>query len=301
MSNRTGGIKPSRFALALLDLQTNPTPSLIWTFVMGLLFFSVLGNFVYDAAFDIASISIRHAAGVAIGCVLLLVSAGIGMRLYLRNSSAHLVVSEHSNVPPMPWIITALSPLKTYPNGQTNLDNITRLLEHHRSQLQQLFLVAILEEERPGSIKVTNPEADRDEGVVTAYNRLKDWIEQQFEIFPQIEILSVYDPNSAEDSFKAVSRLLDMFLAHKIATMDQIVIDVTAGTKAMSVGLTSAGLAYGCRLSYQATKRDAEGEPDFSSGETSMVFLDSQFLRTRHSNVSASSDIPPNRPESVGK
>ncbi len=280
-SDRLGQLKPSQFALALLHLQNNPPRSLLWTFFVGALFVGVLGNLISDFAMNVLPIS--PVVGGVVVCVALLGLAGLGVTVYWSNASAQLAVSEHSSVPQLPWVITALSPFRAYPNGQTNLDNITRLIEYHHPHLQELFLVAILVSDERGQVRVTKQEADRDGGVLVAYKRLINWLDQQaFDVTPQITLLSVVDPASAEDSFKAVSKQLEL-LAQNDVQMKQIVIDVTAGTKAMSVGLTVAGFAYGCRLSYQATKRDAEGEPDFSSREMSMVFLDSRFLRARSS------------------
>jgi len=277
------GVKPSRFAVALVDLQSNPPPSLIATFLLGLLLFAVIGGFLYDVVAAPDEVSGSMVLRVALTILVLAALAYVGLASYLKDSGAKLIVSEHSTVPPVPYVVSGLAPYQEFPNGQTNLDNVTRLFEHHRSRLQQVFLVAILKEETNGAITITNRAVVKNEGVLRAYDELCRWLDDQdFNPRPLVTLLDIIDSNGAEDSFNRVTELLETLLAQKL-DMTDVAIDVTAGTKAMSVGLTAAALTYGCKLSYQATKRDSQGQPDFSAPEreTSMVLLDSRYLLAR--------------------
>ena len=271
-------LRPGRIALALLELQTNPPPSLLLAFALGILLFGVWGNFAYDLAFEPADFTAERLGRLAIVSIVLIGLAVIAVRRYLAGATVQMTMKESAAIPEKRWVISALSPLQYWNDTQTNLDPLVRLLTYHLPALEHVYLVAILEKMPGGGVAITNAEVFGSGKVKDAYEqlvlRLRDQLPED-----RITLLSIIDPNSAQMAYLLATEVLEDLSAHNNDLSD-VVIDVTAGTKALTAGLTAAALAYGCPMSYQATKRKDNGEPDFSTRETSLMYLNTAFMRT---------------------
>lgn len=272
-------MKLNRLAVALLELRTDPPPSLLMVFGCGLLIVGILVNYLYDLLVGFSDNLLRTLSAPAV-LVLLLAAARYAYGRFERSLEAKMRISERSNVPPARFVITALSPLQELPSGGDNLENIRRLIQHHSPRLQELHIISVLDIQ-DGNLISVNPQLKDSQGVIKAYQSLSEWIEKELDNQVLMPLHPIVDPNSAQDCFNAVSKLLLTLKANSEISPEDVVVDVTAGTKPMTVGMSAAAFINGYPLSYQATKRDAEGKPDFTANtrDTSMVYLtlDQQF------------------------
>lgn len=280
-------MKLNGFAVALVELRNDPPVDLLIVYGCGLFIASVGG----------ALIGILVSLNPVISGALLTLAVIISLRFYRRYEKtrvANLDVSEKSNVPAVSYVITALSPYEEFKSGGDNLEIIRRLIKHHEAKLQEVYLISMLSQ-KDGKIIPIDPARTSDadiQGLINAHDLLDLWIETEFangklSARPLIRYIPIFDSNSAHDSFQAVSDLLWRFRHEARIKPDNAIIDVTAGSKAISVGLSTAGILHGYPLSYQATKRDEEGKPDFKANkrDTSMVYLTMEFTNNSNHKV----------------
>lgn len=266
--------KYNRLAVALLDLRTDPPSSLIIVFLCGVMILTILSNYIYSFIAPVETSPISYIEHIIIALVFLLAIACLSYRCYEQTLHERTTIIEKSQFLPVKYVISGLSPLSIHDKGGDNLENIRRLLLYNKDIIQTLYLVSILDQEN-GSIVTYNTDytEDTSKKVKDAYNMLQDWINQNLELIPQIVLVPIRDSNSAEFTFKEVSELLISFLAKGIPTTD-ILVDITAGTKPMTVGLATAALSNGFPVSYQASKRDDNGNPLVNDkSETMLVAL----------------------------
>jgi CRISPR-associated protein (Cas_Cas02710) len=272
-------MKINRLAIALLELRTDPPPSLLIVFGCGLLITGIVVNYLSSLLISFSTTFPSLPIVITI-LITLLAFAIYAYRQFENKLEAKMHISEHSNVPPASYVISALSPLQPFKEGGDNLENIRRLLLHHQPSLQEFHLISVLDMQN-GKLVSVNPQLKDSQGVIDAFNKLDGWMESKLEVQPHIRFHPIIDPNGAQDSFEKVNKLLVNFSANPKIERHSVVVDVTAGTKAMTVGMAAAALINGYSISYQATKRDAEGKPDFTANtrDTSMVYLtlDQQF------------------------
>lgn len=269
--------KYNRLAVALLDLRTDPPLSLTIVFLCGVMILAVLGNYLYSwVALDGTS-PIGYMPRLIAVIGVLLVIATVAYLRYEQTLRERTTAVETSQFAPVKYLISGLSPFSINSStGSDNLENVRRLLLHNKDMIQTLYLVSILDQ-KDGTIIAYNTRytAESSKKVKEAYDKLQDWIDQNLDPQPQIVFVPLMDANSAEFSFKAVSEILISLLAKGISTTD-VLVDVTPGTKAMTVGLATAALVNGFLVSYQASKRDADGNPSVDSPETTLVALNLQ-------------------------
>ncbi len=259
--------------LALVELRSKPPISLLIVFGLGSLLFGMAGNFISALVLDTER-TVERAPLFGVIILILLLAAIAGVWRYTRRTHLTLQASENSQVPLAAYLVSTLSPLEELRSGGSNLDNIRRLIVYHRETLQEIYLVCVLRMEE-GHLIAANPEYPETEGVIAAYKQLEAWVNETLDVVPIIRLVSVLDPNSAQASFDAITLVLHQMQERQVP-QSNIILDVTAGTKALSIGIAVAALAHGCQISYQATKRDKEGQPIYSSRkyDTSMVTLE---------------------------
>ncbi|MBK9750827.1 MAG: hypothetical protein IPO91_29250 [Chloroflexi bacterium] len=263
-------------AVALLDLRSDPPPSLILTFILGGLSFAVWGNGLFSLFTDVdtgIALFFRALLGGAVGFGL----GAIAFFVYWRGITVNIKLSEKSTVPKKRYVITALSPFSVRPDGNDNLGVIRDIIAWHglsQDSEKQLHLISVLQvDPDTGAEFAVNPHDPSNQAVAQAYQRLKT---EYSNTLLHIELHGIYNTDSAEQSFDAASKTLS-----ELNDLENSVIDVTAGTKAMTAGLAAAAFASGCPLTYLATPRDSNGEPDFTAKEKKFIFLDSGNLRTQ--------------------
>jgi hypothetical protein len=268
-------MKYNRLALALLDLRTNPSRELIVAFICGLFIFGLAINGLYSLVTDFSK-TLPSLPPLLLSLVALISLAFFAFQQYERRLETSMYVSESSNVPACAYVITALAPLQSFPSGGDNLENVRRLVFHHKVKLQELVLVSVLKRREDGKIITINSEYKESAKVLEAYNILNKWLDENLDVSPIIRLLEIHDPNSAQESFNVVNERLVSYMTNNAVAQADVVVDVTAGTKAITVGMAAAALVNNYRITYQATKRDEEGKPDFTADfrDTSMVFLE---------------------------
>jgi hypothetical protein len=280
-------IKLRWFAEALIDLRTNPTIPLMAVFILGIGFFGTVINLFYDTIKSPSEMTTEAFVRITCFAIVLLVAAYTTWLIHRRTVKNRLAISEKSTVPPMKWLVTGLSPYQEFKDGQSNLDVVSSLIKYHHEALQEVFIVATLEQIDQHNVRLSNRDYKDGINVAKSYEKLDEWLGQQEFARPIISCLSIGNPNGAEDSFHAVTTMLKRNIAQGIIDPQDVIVDVTAGTKAMTTGLVSAALAYGCKLSYQGTKRNPDGTLDFSAGQrdTSLVLLNVELLRSTNVNL----------------
>jgi len=240
-------------AIALLSLRTNPPPSLAAAFALGVLLLSLIGSVL--AAWVIGPDTINAdvlGRFLILFCVMLFLAIA-AVANYYDGLNKGAGVSELSSVKPMPYVITALSPFQEFVDKQgivtgNNLEVVVRLVKHHQGSLEKIFLVAAFDHDEYG-------------GLERAYQQLLDETRKLFgdRYSPDLlEKLLIQDPNSAEYAFQEVRNLLAAKLSH---VREKTIIDITAATKPITIGLTLAGIADHVSVSYQATPRGEDGLP----------------------------------------
>lgn len=209
--------------------------------------------------------------------------AGIALMSNTREIPAVPAITpelgESYDVPARRWVITTLSPYSEFQYGGDNLDNVRRLVTYHRSRLERLYLVATLKVEKDiDTVEVIDPDFSNNAGVLEAYRRLQAWLNDNA-IDLEVRILSIVDATGFVEAFEQVSSVLAVDAKDEAIQIDEIVIDITAGTKALSVGMTAAAMAYGCPITYQAAKRNIQGDPD-TKAAIQMLTLDAFAFNT---------------------
>jgi len=102
---------------------------------------------------------------------------------------------------------------------------------------------------------------------------LVKWYEDEGLDPHQIRDIEIKDGMNMDSVYQTVNKYLVELINKGIDVKRDVLIDVTAGTAAITAGLTMAALANGCNLTYQATTRD---DKDNLIGKTTW-----QFFRNR--------------------
>lgn len=175
------------------------------------------------------------------------------------------LTTQQQSIPQCKVVLTALSPLHP---GDSNIDVITNLVQHHAAKLETLVLVC-------------TPE---NEGVQRALNVLHDWLVQTYHDTPRLhpdhllEIVAVKPNSEINDVFAMVTDKLDYLTAQHPLRADDVYIDVTAGFKPFSIAFMLVAQKNGHFLSYQVTRRGPDGKP-IGPAQLTLLKLDHQLTR----------------------
>jgi len=230
--------RPQSLAQALFE----PRPETIVAFVSGLLLFGLVTNLLSDflkGNFLTPGILLSNAVAIAI---LFAIAFYSYRRLVTKLQSVAFYVEENTPAPPqrrgLVWILT--------PSGTRHTMVAIR---HHYGNggqingLQHCWLI-----QQRGNDKVLN------ERHILEKELLNEGIEIKLHTV-QVGELSV---KAAYDSL--VQLVENDLAAHKV-TRNNVVVDITGGTKPMTAGLILGALSTDCLLEYVESDRDPEGKP----------------------------------------
>ena len=288
-------MKPGFLAEALLDLRSNPPKELVITFVIGVSLLGLWTNFAYDAILAAQTFGNPSFWRLVIVSLILLFVAVGNFETYRIKIRRQLRLQENEAITPAKILITSISTFREFPTGGNNFEPVQNAIRMHKTTLQKIMVFATLQmgetvydNPRPASesIPLTNIE-----GLSTSYHLLiQELIDQQLEPSRYLELVTIQDSNSAEDSYQAASKLLRRLQLESVSLTEDVILDITPGTKAMTVGLSAAAIAFGVRMEYLASKRDASGEPDYSAKQIP-VELDVTQLRSMTAPAPASDQL----------
>lgn len=184
------------------------------------------------------------------GMSLTIITLIIAYFLYrIRKDQSRLFIDEGKDIPRTPHIMSGLSFLNVRIDQEeaekkvSNIRLIFNLVEKHQPDLEYLHLLV-----------------SKTSGVVSSQAELSKWLEQR-KIDPEklIKDIPIVDGYDMGEVFQAANKHLKELAKEGIDLRTQVLIDVTAGTAAISAGLTMAALSNGCNITYQATNR-ADGD-----------------------------------------
>lgn len=255
------------FIEALFNLQENATWERLIIFFLGLLLSGVWINYLYA----ILTITITQPAPpifwVLVFSLVVVIIVELVARNYLHRKTLQYNVTDAEVAPARKWIITLISPWDgdnpkrekkiTGPDfiTDTNLENIAHLIRHHQEQIEKVFLIGTFD----------NP------GVLRAFNFLTDELKNpmntpilkntQFDpskLLEQVKLENIVQDlkyrrgekdeppaTTADACFEAVAYIVKNHFQTSRISFSDVAVDITAGSKSMTMGLGLAALAYG--------------------------------------------------------
>ena len=241
--------------LDVLLRGAGPSPELLGAFALGMLVVAVVGDQVYDLLVAPEQ-SLPTAWRTAVAAVVL---TGLAYLLYWRDRqrrrAVRAVVDESRLVPPHAGLVWLFGP------GQ--FQHLLFALEHHRRGGGAAHCWLVMQEgiapvkERFGELSQRLAE----DGVATRLHPV---------YIAQPDMQAVHE---------AVRAVFEREAAEEGLTPDQIVADITGGTKPMTAGMVLAALTTGSTLEYVESERDAQGQP--VPGTLYVALVDTTFHVTR--------------------
>ncbi len=213
-----------------------PSPELLGSFASGLMVVGLLADLLYDlltAPAESLSVAWRPLAAS-------LVLTGLGYLLYRRDrrrkSTVHVDVDESQLAPAHPGLIWLFGPGR--------FDHLLFALEHHHREGGATHCWLVMQDVA---------------SVREAYSRLSEEILTRgiaTRLHPvYIQTLDV------EGTYKAARAVFEREAIEEGLDPDQVIADVTGGTKPMTSGMVLAAITTGGALEYVESERDAEGHP----------------------------------------
>jgi hypothetical protein len=253
-------------AVAWLGVEEDRPIIRVIVYGIGVLGITIFGNTFYDLLRgDTKMLWIPSTAFL----ILLLISAVL-LDFYRKNRMRAIRLIENPKITAKSAIVTSLSPYQSLSSGSDNLDVIRKIIDLHGSKLTTLHFISVLAQSPSGDIYVTHEDKDKSRSSVkVAWQTLKN---EGLLKGIQCQYHPIEDTASAEENFKIVYSILENY------STNDVLVDVTAGSKAMSVGLAAAAFAHNCAIEYQATDRDDHGQPIL--GKMRPVVLENGKLRT---------------------
>ena len=242
-----------RFLTAFL-LGVAPSPALMGAFALGLIVVGILANLLYDLLTAPAEVISHVWVPLAVCLALTLV----GYVLYLleqnRRGSIGIDVGEAGAPDPCAGIIWLLGP------GQ--FDHLLIALDHHLQGDGATHCWLVMQDVSK---------------VRDAFTRLS---KQLIDDGVSTQLYPVYiDETDVEATYKAVRNIVDRLIPEAGLRRDQVVADITGGTKQMTAGMMLAALATSSGLEYVASRRDEEGRT--IEGTARVVKIDLGFYVER--------------------
>jgi len=247
----------ARFWKALL-LGAEPSPELLGAFALGLLVVALLG----DAAYDLLTAPAESLPVVwrPVGAALLL--TGLAYLLYRldrrRERAVQAEVDESRQAPPCPGLIWLFGP---GPFG-----HLLAALEHHREGGGAAHCWLVMQDVEP---------------VRASFNRLAGQLLEQ-ELPTQLHPCYIGEPD-VRAAYRAVRAVFEREAAEEGLRPDQVIADITGGTKPMTAGMVLAALTTGGDLEYVESKRDTTGQ--VIPGTQQVVLIDTAFHVTKNARI----------------
>jgi hypothetical protein len=248
-----------RIRLFLTSFINLSLHSPVWSIIVVLLGVMVTGlatNSIYEI------LGFSGQIGVWIIILTLSLTAYAIFRFNVPTSELIVQLNEKQGVRPKKHLITGLSPL-SYRNGTSNLDVVINLIKENNAT--DVYLVSLLKRDPETDEVYAHTLHNKDnQGVLDAYELLK----QTYPTNVEFHIESIHNADSSKSAYDATAKVLDQLKqANKLS---DTVVDVTAGRKAMSVGLSAAAIQFGIPMTYLVTPRNKDGEPD-TTGLASVI------------------------------
>jgi hypothetical protein len=241
--------------LDVLLRGAGPSPELLGAFALGLLVVGLLGNVTYDlltAPADSLTVAWRPAAAAV-------VFTGLAYLLYRqdrrRRRAVRAVVDESRLAPPQAGLIWLFGP------GQ--FEHLLFALGHHRQGGGAIHCWLVMQEGVPPVKERFGELSQRlaEEGVTT-----------------RLHPVYVRQPD-VQATYKAVRAVFEREAAEEGVASEDVIADITGGTKPMTTGMVLAALTSGGALEYVESERDAEGRPIEDTQR--VVLVDTAFHVTR--------------------
>jgi hypothetical protein len=228
--------RPTEFWDVLLR-GSGPSPELLGAFGLGLLVVGLVGNLVYDLLIAPAE-NLPVAWRPVVASVLL---TGLAYLLYRRDRqqvrAVRATVDESRLAPAHAGLIWLFGP------GQ--FEHLLFALEHHREGGGAAHCWLVMQQGIP-AVRERFGQLSRRlaEGGVTA----------------QLHPVYVEQPD-VQASYEAVRAVFEREAAEEGLAPEEVIADVTGGTKPMTAGMVLATLTTGRALEYVESERDTEGHP----------------------------------------
>jgi len=244
---------------------------------MGLMIFAVLGNALSVWIESPQILTNGYLERFLLATFVLFFIAAGNFKTYLDETSGDIPKISEESIKPHRYVFTSISPYQEWIDKKTgetksNMEPLFVLLATHQSRLHKLYLVGTYDHEVKG-----------EKGVELAYNRLVQHIQVNYpQYIPEkmLKKLSINNANTAEEAFAVIWKELGNLPGY------DTLVDITAGTKALTVGSTLAALERGCHVSYSATPRGADGLPLVGSRAIPSILTSDLIVQaTRYSRV----------------
>jgi hypothetical protein len=201
------------------------------------------------------------------GTLLILILIGLAYQLLFRKNVSYLQIAAEKDIPKASHVITGISFLNVPPDPKketadkiSNIRLIFNIVEKHQPKIKCLHLVL-----------------SKEENVTKAQVELYKWLNEK-NLPPETftKDISIIDGYDIGETYGKVNKYLKDLSEQGVNLREDVIIDITAGTAAMSSGLTMAALANGCNITYQATKRK---QGDQLIGTTSWQIYKNRILQ----------------------
>jgi hypothetical protein len=237
----------------------SPTPSLLGVYAVGLVALSLFSNLVYGALTAPGSILLLNALAV-LGLVILLFL--VAFALWKRHRSLKFVWKDGKEIGKHKALVTTVS----------TPDIIHKLLKYHAPVLRHVWLITNFKQDPYAYFA--------DQTLPDIKNALKqEGINTDFE--EHLVHFESSEPGS-QRTYEAVKQAFHEALEGYDLKREEIVADITSGTKEMTAGVVLACAVHGWKMSYlrsdyewdDAQKRDIRLE-----GTEKVIEFDVSFLR----------------------
>jgi len=232
-----------------------PSPELLGAFALGLIVVGILGNLAYDLLVA-PSDSLPVAWRPLVAAPLL---TGLAYLLYRRDQQrgrlVRAVVDESRLAPPHAGLVWLFGPGR--------FDHLVFALKHHQRGGGGDHCWLVMQENFP-------PVKER-------FGELSQRLAEE-RLSTRLHPVYVEQPD-VQAAYEAVRAVFEREAAEEGLEPDQIIADVTGGTKPLTAGLVLAALTTGGALEYVESERDAEGRPIEDTQR--VVLVDTAFYVTR--------------------
>lgn len=216
---------------------SGPSLELLGAFVLGLGVVGLLSSLGYDLLVDEDNLQLTTLRVLIVSGVLTLLAYALyELDLYRHRIILDVDVDESRLAPAHDHIVWLLGP--------GSLETLIWTLTHHQKQGGAKHLWLLM-----------HPS----DAVQRAYNDFMQLhSERSLQVRPHIIELQGL---SAAASYEAVQKVLKEVEPKAETGQKSVIIDITSGTKPLSVGLFLAALAADCQVEYVESDRDANGKP----------------------------------------
>jgi hypothetical protein len=230
-------------------LRGGPSPELLGAFFLGLLVVGLLSDLAYDLlTAPVETLPVSWRPGIAI-----LLLTGLAYLLYhldRRTRTVRIEVDESRLAPAHAGLVWLFGP--------GPFEHLLFALEHHRKGSGGAHCWLVMQNTEP---------------VQQAFNQLSQQLLEQ-DLTTQLHPVYI-DELDVRASYEAVRFIFERESVEEGLRPDQVIADVTGGTKPLSAGMVLAALTVGGALEYVESERDPDGLP--IPGTLRVVLVDTTF------------------------